>query len=254
MCRASIAALVLLAAGCWPALPSSTEGFACRTDADCRGELRCASGQCRAPADGDAGADAGPATDGGQTDGGLRDGGLQDGGLQYGFDGGACAASGAFPNQVTNGTFETDTSGWEGYPAPSDAQLTRTSPGLLGSGAARADRTSAATEFGINDKPNWISSTTGPGKTVCVLAWARGQDPSGKLRLRVREYTAGGSQTGPTRTSILESADGQWHPLATDVVLSGPAGSKLDLQVEIIDPSQSTAWLEVDEVSMRQLP
>lgn len=239
----SLALLAPLALGCWPAVPPSPAGFACRTDDDCRGVTRCTAGLCRDPDGTDAGRDAGH--DAGQP---------ADGGLEYGFDGGPCAGSAALPNLVGNGTFEADTSGWEGYPAPADALLSRSTPGLVGSGAARAERTSSATEFGINDKPNWVGSTAGPGKRLCVLAWARGQDPSGKLRLRVREYTAAGPQAGETRTSVLESADGQWHPLATDVVLAGPAGSKLDLQIEVLDPTSGSAWLEVDEVSLRQLP
>ncbi|MBX7098849.1 MAG: hypothetical protein K1X89_14165 [Myxococcaceae bacterium] len=50
-----LTALALLLTGCWPALPSSREGFACRVDADCAG-LVCLGQVCRASESGDGGA------------------------------------------------------------------------------------------------------------------------------------------------------------------------------------------------------
>ena len=53
-----LAALALLATGCWPALPTSREGFACRIDADCAGGT-CVAQVCTTGASGGGGGSVG---------------------------------------------------------------------------------------------------------------------------------------------------------------------------------------------------
>jgi hypothetical protein len=123
---------------------------------------------------------------------------------------------------VGNPGFEEDTSGWNGD--KSTNTLSRVAGGHSGGWAAEISNTTAGGVCGIDDQPNWVSSTQAGAYTASI--WARSDTPGLTLTLRVREYLGGVRQGTVTETLDLTSS---WQQVT--VVYSPVApGSTLDFE------------------------
>jgi len=151
------------------------------------------------------------------------------------------------PNLVTNGSVEVDLTGWNAN-GPG-ASIERIEGGHEGSFCIEARGDSSLSSFGVNDSPNWVSSTDGPGTRYHFSAWVRSDSHSGRARIQVREYLDGVLQGTPHVSQEVELQTG-WQPIHLEVEATA-SGSTLDFQV--LDKPQSFGEIfEVDEISAWQ--
>jgi PKD repeat protein len=144
-------------------------------------------------------------------------------------------------NQVTNGTFETNLTGW----APlADCNLTRIAGGHGGSWAA--DLTNPLTTpqtCTLNDSPNVIATSV--AGTYTATAWIRTTAVGGQIKLRIREYN--GATLVGTGTATL-NPNGSWQQVQLAYTVLSP-GSTLDVNVyETTQPG--TSDLQIDDVTL----
>lgn len=152
------------------------------------------------------------------------------------------------PNLVANGSFEVDTSGWEGRLG---ASLARVSPGLIGAFALEVRTPVDSNEFGVeDDSPHWVQATPGPGARYCFSAWVRSVNSDRRVRIRVREYLEG-TQQGESSHSREISLTQTWQRLDAPVQTVGPAGGSLEMQITVIEPAPANHSFELDAVSIR---
>jgi hypothetical protein len=150
----------------------------------------------------------------------------------------------ATPNLVGNPSFETSTSGWNGY---NGASLTRVPGTHDGVWACRLSG-SGSGSFGINDSPAWVSSIPSAGVTYRFSAWVRSSSSTGSARLRITEYL-GTTRIGDILLSSPVTLSTVWQPLSADFV-TGASGSWFDLQV-YNSPNGANESFEVDAISIR---
>lgn len=134
--------------------------------------------------------------------------------------------SGPGPNYVANPSFEGGTSGWNSY---AGAVLQRVAGGFEGLWAMQVTGGSALTSFGLNDSPNWVSSTSAAGARYRFSAWVRSETATGAVRLQVREYQ-GGIKVGPNTVSAPVTLTPAWQLVTVDHIAQ-VAGTTLDFQV-----------------------
>jgi hypothetical protein len=149
------------------------------------------------------------------------------------------AASG---NAVTNPGFEVDTSGWRGD--ASTNTLTRVAGGHSGGWAAEVTNSLAGGVCGLDDLPNWVSSTQ--AGTYTVSMWVRADTP-GTVRLRVREY-AGGVLRGTIAPSFALTSSWQLVTAAYPPVVPG---SSLDVEAYTANTPVGVCF-RADDVSITQ--
>jgi hypothetical protein len=153
------------------------------------------------------------------------------------------------PNLVGNPSFETDTSGWAAY---GSATIQRVAGGQDGAFALEVRGPASTSDFGINDRPDWVAATPAAGTRYRFTAWVRSAAHTGQAVLRVREYN-GGLQIGPTLRSAPVTLSPAWQMLTIDLV-AGAAGSNLDVQVLDYTPATTGEIFQVDTISIRIVP
>ena len=151
-------------------------------------------------------------------------------------------------NLVGNPSFETDTSGWEGYRG---ATIQRVPGGLDGAFSLEVAGPSTKAKFGVNDTPTWIAATVAAGTRYRFTAWAKSDVSIGSVYIQVREY-ANGTRVGPTTRSPLIPLSTSWQMITVDRV-SQTAGSLLDLQI-IDKPVANGELFQLDAISIQIIP
>src|SRR5439155_6765443 len=129
-------------------------------------------------------------------------------------------------NLCANPSFETNLNGWG---PTGSSTLSRVAGGLDGSFACQVAGPATTGQFGLNDSPNILTSTTA-GRRYRYSAWVRSAANSGPAKLKLREYTTSGAQVGSTIYSSTANLSPGWQMLAADIVASG-SGNTLDFQV-----------------------
>jgi PKD repeat protein len=155
------------------------------------------------------------------------------------------------PNLVGNPSFETDTSGWAAY-GSSSTTIQRVAGGQDGAFALEVRGPASTSDFGINDRPDWVAATPAAGTRYRFTAWVRSAAHTGQARLRIREYKSG-TQIGPTLRSAPVTLSPTWQMLTIDLV-AGAAGSNLDVQVLDYTPATTGEIFQVDTISIRIVP
>ena len=97
---------------------------------------------------------------------------------------------------------------------------------------------------GVNDKPNWVTTTQAGAYTVGF--WARSDTPGLTFRVRVREY-AGGVLQGSISTSVALTSS--WQLVTTAYTPVAPGSSTLDVEAYTIS-SPVGVCLQVDDASI----
>jgi hypothetical protein len=158
------------------------------------------------------------------------------------------AASAA--EEVSNGTFETSTSGWLATPkddGSAPVALARVAGGHTGSYAARVSNTStAAVTTVLNDAPNSVASTVA-GQTYRATAWLRASQANTSLVLRLLEFNTSNA-LATSKQSYYWATDTVWHKITVDLVASR-AGSSIDVNALAWDLGAGKSFL-VDDVSV----
>ena len=111
---------------------------------------------------------------------------------------------------------------------------------------------SSTASFGVNDKPNWVTSAPVAGTRYRFTAWVRSVVNIGKARLRVREYL-NGVKIGKTTYSAFVVLSPSWQMIAVDYVAQS-AGSTLDMQVLDDVPVTTGEVFQTDNISIQVIP
>lgn len=156
--------------------------------------------------------------------------------------------SGPGPNLVGNPSFEGGTSGWNPY---SGGVLQRVAGGYDGSWSMQVTCGAAGTACGLNDSPNWISSTTAAGTRYRYSAWVRSASSTGAAKLQIREYQ-GGTKIGGSTVSPSLTLSPTWQLLTVDHVAQ-VSGTTLDFQVMDVPVAAGEVFL-IDHVSIHIVP
>jgi uncharacterized repeat protein (TIGR01451 family) len=152
-------------------------------------------------------------------------------------------------NLVENPSFETDTSGWAAY-GSSPTTILRVAGGQDGAFSVEIRGPASTSQFGLNDRPDWVAKTVAPGTRYRFTAWVRSEAHTGQVILRVREFNAG-SSVGPTvRTALGVRLTPNWQMLTLDFVAQ-QAGSNLDFQVLDYKPAEPSEVFQVDNISIQ---
>jgi PKD repeat protein len=158
------------------------------------------------------------------------------------------------PNLVGNPSFETDTTGWAAYGSSSTTipTIQRVAEGQDGAFALEVRGPATTTQFGINDRPDWVARTVAAGTRYRFTAWVRSAAHTGQAVLRVREYLSG-TQVGLTLRSAGVTLSPAWQMLTIDLV-AGAAGSNLDFQIIDYVPVTTGEVFQVDNISIQIVP
>ncbi|HST48067.1 hypothetical protein, partial [Jatrophihabitans sp.] len=153
-------------------------------------------------------------------------------------------------DEVSNGTFEADTSGWLATPKDDGtppAPLARVSGGHTGSYAARVSNTSAsAATTVLNDAPNSVPSTVA-GRTYRATAWLRATTANTTLVLRLMEYSSSNALV-TSKQATYWATDTAWHQLTVELV-AAKSGDSIDVNALTWDLGAGKSFL-VDDVSV----
>ncbi|MBY5164137.1 carbohydrate binding domain-containing protein [Salsipaludibacter albus] len=149
----------------------------------------------------------------------------------------------AGPELVGNPGFEVDTAGWRGDAAGNT--LARVAGGHSGDWALAVTASSAG-RCGIDDHPNWVTSTV--DGSYLVSAWVRADTPGATLRLRIRGYLGGVRQATVTQATTLGT---EWQQV-TATYPTAAAGSLLDVEAYVTDAAAG-ACFTADDVSIRHV-
>lgn len=153
-------------------------------------------------------------------------------------------------NLVRNGSFDDGThGGWERYGSASllrivDGGHGESGPCLEVVGGYSRD------QLGINDHPNWASSTVA-GRRYRVSAWVHAGSTGGTSRLRIREYLDK-VRVGDAVYSNRVTLSNRWQLLTLEYV-ARTSNAALDLQV-VADPAVKRAVFQVDDIAIEPLP
>jgi hypothetical protein len=138
----------------------------------------------------------------------------------------AVTGSGPGMNFVGNPSFESNGSGWNAY---TGGVLQRVAGGYDGSWSMQVTGSSSLTAFGLNDSPNWVTTSTAAGARYRFTAWVRSASSRGVVKLQVREYQ-GGVKIGGNTTSAPVTLSPLWQMVTVDHLVQ-LAGTSLDFQV-----------------------
>jgi hypothetical protein len=154
------------------------------------------------------------------------------------------------PNLVTtNPSFETDLNGWGPY-GTGTITLARIPGGFDGSSALQV--TGPATglgAFGVNDSPNWVTSTPGAGVQYRFSAWVRSAGSVGTCRMQVTEYQGTTKLTTLKSDGVVLSPTWQYVTMV-DTTVAG--GTTLDFRIVDYPVVDGEVFL-VDNVSINLL-
>src|SRR5439155_15270126 len=128
------------------------------------------------------------------------------------------------------------------------ATLTRVAGGQEGAFALQVKGPNSTAAFGANDTPNFVSSTTGAAH-YRYTAWVRSVANTGQARLRIREYSSGGSQVGSTALSSPVTLSPAWQVLELDYFAAG-TGNTLDFQALDNVPVATAETFLLDNVTV----
>ena len=157
----------------------------------------------------------------------------------------ATASVTAYRNLVTNPSFETSTTGWNGY---AGATVARILGGHSGAFALAVKGPDTTTVFGVNDAPDWVSPVAGAGTRYRFAAWVRsGGETAGSAGLQIRELL-NGVQQAPTLRSPAVPLSAAWQVLTVDYVAT-TAGSNLNFQVIDYPVARGETFL-TDDISI----
>jgi parallel beta-helix repeat protein len=132
------------------------------------------------------------------------------------------------PNRITNGSFETNTTGWNAY---ASATIARVAGGQDGAWAVQITGTATTTAtFGVNDSPNWVNGVSA-GSTFRYTAWVRSDSHIGAAKLHVREYFGTPSVLKGEVYSTPVTLSPTWQQLTVDYVVLN-TGATIDFQVQ----------------------
>ncbi len=143
---------------------------------------------------------------------------------------------------IGNPGFEVDTSGWTGD--ASSNTLTRVAGGHSGGWAVEVSNSTAGENCGLDDSPNWVSSTD-DGSYIASI-WARSDTPGATLTLRLREYVNGALQGTVTEDVTLTSS---WQQVTANYTPVAP-GSSLDFEAYTSNAPAGVCF-QADDASIR---
>ena len=153
------------------------------------------------------------------------------------------------PNLITNGSFENDLSGWNGYGKASLARLSADAH-EGGFSVQVTGPTPGGSDFGLNDSPSWITDSGPAGTRYEVSAWVRSSSSTSPVRLRIREYK-NGVRVGSRQYSATQSLTSEWKKISMEYV-SRATGSSFDFQILNIGHVAGDVFL-IDDVAIRKL-
>jgi hypothetical protein len=106
----------------------------------------------------------------------------------------------------------------------------------------------------VDDIPNWVNPTSGPGTHFCFFAWVRSSTTRSPAKLQIREYEPNGSRDGAALFSdgVLLSAD--WQLLEAEFVSIGTASSTLDFQILDFQPAVGGEVFDTTDIAIRRRP
>jgi hypothetical protein len=130
--------------------------------------------------------------------------------------------------------------------------IQRVAEGQDGAFALEVRGPATTTQFGINDRPDWVARTVAAGTRYRFTAWVRSAAHTGQAVLRVREYLSG-TQVGLTLRSAGVTLSPAWQMLTIDLV-AGAAGSNLDFQIIDYVPVTTGEVFQVDNISIQIVP
>ena len=151
-------------------------------------------------------------------------------------------------NLVGNSSFEIDSVGWRPY---AGSTIQRISGGFVGTFSLEVAGPDSLSTFGINDGPNWVSTTPALGTRYRFTAWVRSDASPGFAHLSVREYL-GRSKVGSTTKSGFIPLSPSWQMITVDRVTEA-SGSTLDFQV-LNDPVTAGEIFQIDGMSIQIIP
>lgn len=150
------------------------------------------------------------------------------------------AASGAGSNLLSNGTFDSSTSGW----FTQNATLTRASDGLGGSAAALITADSSASSYSIAAA---ASSQSTAGVHYLANAFARSSSSGDVLCLLVEEWTSSGNFVGSNDSCI--SSTKSWQAFPQVDYVAATTGHVLAVRLLGNKPSAGDSF-EADNVTL----
>ena len=143
---------------------------------------------------------------------------------------------------ILNPGFEVDTAGWRGDVSANS--LSRVPGGHSGSWAVEVSNATAGGRCGLDDKPNWVTTTQAGVYTTSI--WVRSDTPGSTVMLRVREYVGGAKQGVATKSIALTTA---WQQVSLDYTPVAPGASLLDLEAYTTN-APAGACFQADDASI----
>lgn len=149
----------------------------------------------------------------------------------------------ALGNLIGNPGFETDTAHWNTIVGGTTLQ--RASGGHSGNWSALLSNSGAtATTLGLNDSPNWVTSTS--AGSYSAKLWVRASVAGAVLKLKLREYQ-GNTLIGSNTASITLST--AWQQVTVTYTSGAPGASTLDYQA-YVSSAPSGAGFYADDASI----
>jgi hypothetical protein len=102
-------------------------------------------------------------------------------------------------------------------------------------------------QFGTNDSPNWVTTTSAAGAVYRFAAWIRSASATGRGQVRVREYT-GSTMNGMSYSPVVTLSP-SWQLVTVDYAAAA-GGSTLDFQI-LDGPVLAGEVFQADNVSIR---
>lgn len=164
---------------------------------------------------------------------------------QSGADTTAITVNDGVANLAANPSFETNLNGWG---TSGTATLSRVAGGRSGDWSCRVAST-ATGSFGLNDSPNIVTSVTA-GQRYRYTAWVKLGTGAGQARLRIREYTTGGTNQATVLSSLV-TLTASWQMLTLEHVVQR-SGTYLDFQVLDVPAAANAAFL-IDDIGVQNV-
>ncbi|MDX6256984.1 MAG: hypothetical protein QOJ11_3318 [Frankiales bacterium] len=143
-------------------------------------------------------------------------------------------------NFVSNGGFETNTTGWN-VSGRAGITLSRTTDPHTGSYAAVLTNTTSATaaDCTLNDSPDWMLKTD--AGTYTASLWVKAPTAGAKLTLRIREYNAG---TFVAQKTVIATLSTTWAQVT--LAYTPSVGTDLDLTAYLTNAAPGVCFLADD--------
>lgn len=157
----------------------------------------------------------------------------------------AMPAGAATQQWLTNGNFESGTTGWA-----ASASLQLVSDGNTGPGAAKVTLTAAPQEFWLYASPRPVSSTTA-GTTYTATGFVRSDTPGRTVCTRIREYTDSTSTTRLGEKTSCVTTTTAWQSFPALAYTAVGSGGTLVFHVyEAATGAQTGDSFEADGLSL----